>query len=130
MTALSSRIEILVFPGSGFTTAPRFAREKSMSRCFSATTFLIPSPLTLARLPCLDHADNVWLPVRVHYDEQVADVAQTQGHEAALFDVGILTGQCEVIFESCNRLCETHAVGPQVRFCLPRIPLEPHIGSV
>jgi hypothetical protein len=30
ITVLSSRIEIFVFPGSGLTTGPRFARAKSM----------------------------------------------------------------------------------------------------
>ena len=45
--------EILVFPGSGLTTAPRLAREKSMSRYRSAAAFFIEHPLAFVRLPRL-----------------------------------------------------------------------------
>jgi hypothetical protein len=47
----------LRLPGSALTTAPRFAREKSMSRCFSATALVIKVPLTLVRFPRGDHVE-------------------------------------------------------------------------
>src|SRR5262245_56415111 len=124
-------MEILVFPGSDFTTAPRFAREKSMSRYSSAATFFIPCPLTLARLPSGYDANDVGLPIRVHHHEQVPLVAQTQGDESQLArGIRILTGQSEVVLENRDCLSETHLVGPKVRLRLRRIPLEPHCDSV
>ncbi len=60
-TALSKRIEIFVLPGSTFTTAPRLASEKSRSRYFSATIFLILHPLTLVGLPRRNQPDRLGL---------------------------------------------------------------------
>src|SRR5439155_6815499 len=118
-TVLSNRIEIFVLPGSGLTTGPRFAREKSMLRYLSATTFFIRLPLTLVRLPRGDHADDVRLHVCVYDNQQLRQIAQAQRHKPLLLDsIGILLSKGEGVFQDCDRLR------------LPRIPLEPHHGIV
>src|SRR5688572_7777101 len=101
MIALSRRIEIFVFPGSGSTTAPRLAREKSMSRCLSATTLLIGFPLPSVGLPGRDQPDGVRLSVRVNDHKQVRKVTQAQRHKSRIDDCGrILTSEGTVILEN------------------------------
>src|SRR5436309_2771963 len=111
MTALSRRIEIFVFPGSGFTTAPRLAREKSMSRYFSAPALRIGSPLALVRLPGRNQPDDVGFLLRVDDDEQVCQVAQAQRHESRLVNgSGILASKGEVVLQDRRRFREAHTV--------------------
>ena len=47
----------LCLSGSGLTTAPRLAREKSMSRYFSATSFFIEYDASLYQI--VDGASNI-----------------------------------------------------------------------
>src|SRR5712692_7589159 len=120
-------MEIFVFPGSGLTTAPRLAREKSMSRYRSAAAFFIERLLAFVRLPGGDQTYDVAPLVCVHDDEQVPPAAETQSNKARLLGrIRILTGQCKVVLQDRYGLCETHTVSPQVRLRLRRIPFEPH----
>src|SRR5438552_2726205 len=110
-TALSRRIEIFVFPGSDLTTGPRFAREKSISRYFSAAPLLISLPLASIRLPRRDQPDAIRRPVCIDNHQQTPGVAQPQRHEPLLDrGVGILPCQSELVFQDRYRLGEADAV--------------------
>src|SRR2546422_7778965 len=120
MTALSRRMEILVFPGSDFTMAPRRAREKSMSRYFSATTRLIVFPLALVRLPRGNQPERVRFLIRVNHDKQVRQVAEAKGREPRLVTSGgILACEGEVVLEDRDRFRKAHAVCPEAAGCMP-----------
>src|SRR5262245_58001390 len=109
MTALSRRMEILVFPASGFTTAPRLAREKSMSRYFSATALFIGLPLAPVRFPRRDQPDSVGFLVRVNDDEHGSRRYSNQRHEPRFGDGrGVLACEREVVLEDGHRLREGH----------------------
>src|SRR5262245_23842205 len=88
MTVLSRRMEILVFPASGFTTAPRLAPEKLMSRYFSAATLFIGLPLAPVRFPCRDQPDGVGFladPIRTaHSRKRIDDCPPLQVDGAGL----------------------------------------------
>lgn len=63
----------------------------------------------------------------VHDHEEVAQATAAQGDEPLLaLGIWIFAGQGEVIFEHRSRFREAHAVLPQVRLGLGRIPLDPH----
>src|SRR5665213_1748502 len=91
MTVLSSRIEILVFPGSILMTAPRLALEKSMSRTGSAASFFILGSLWFVCLPGRDDPVGVRLPMGVDEDEQGACGAHPQRDEPLLVRIWLGT---------------------------------------
>ncbi len=58
-------------------------------------------------------------------------VAEPQTYKTPLVgDIRVFTGQRKVVFQDRYRLREAYAMSAYVRFCLCRIPFEPHRGSV
>src|SRR5262249_26768116 len=97
---------IFVLPRSGGSTAPRFAREKPMSRTLSAKTFLIGLPLTPVRLPLRSEADHIRIAVGVHDHKKSGVIAHSEGHEPHLIDrVRILSSESGDVLQGCMDIC-------------------------